>query len=250
MARTGLRMMPTFPSSSLKFRTAGFPRYGFKAGISDAAFPVPWFAIALQGRCAFEHLRASGLRRSTPGALAPVRVMLSRSILTYSAPSAPLAGTSRLHRLAAYTRCLRCAYSHMPKRPTTGSELSLMVCRNMSSSETTGNFPAAYAQSFTGNTSLQPQLMVSAFPLSSHSDSSEGDCFRGLTTVRLRYNLLLCLPSCSELTGFASSQRGRLLPGFRRFGRPRRRRISLQCQLDNLHWRDFHPLDHQLASLH
>jgi hypothetical protein len=33
------RMMPTFPSSSLKFRTAGFPRYGFKAGISDKAFP-------------------------------------------------------------------------------------------------------------------------------------------------------------------------------------------------------------------
>ena len=28
MARTGLRMMPTFPSSPLRFRTAGFPRYG------------------------------------------------------------------------------------------------------------------------------------------------------------------------------------------------------------------------------
>ena len=39
MARTGLRMMPTFPSSSLKFRTAGFPQYGFKAGLSDEAFP-------------------------------------------------------------------------------------------------------------------------------------------------------------------------------------------------------------------
>jgi hypothetical protein len=38
MARTGLRMMPTFPSSSLKFRTAGFPRYGFKASMSDGTF--------------------------------------------------------------------------------------------------------------------------------------------------------------------------------------------------------------------
>ena len=38
MARTGLRMMPTFPSPSLKFRTAGFPQYGFKAGVSDGAF--------------------------------------------------------------------------------------------------------------------------------------------------------------------------------------------------------------------
>ena len=38
MARTGLRM-PTFPSPSLKFRTAGFPRYGFKASLSGRAFP-------------------------------------------------------------------------------------------------------------------------------------------------------------------------------------------------------------------
>ena len=40
MARTGLRMMPTSPSPSLKFRTAGFPRYGFKASLSGRAFPV------------------------------------------------------------------------------------------------------------------------------------------------------------------------------------------------------------------
>ena len=39
MARTGLRMMPTSPSSPLKFRTAGFPRYGFKAGLSGGACP-------------------------------------------------------------------------------------------------------------------------------------------------------------------------------------------------------------------
>ena len=39
MARSGLRMMPTFPLPSLKFRTAGFPQYGFKAGMSDKAFP-------------------------------------------------------------------------------------------------------------------------------------------------------------------------------------------------------------------
>src|SRR6516165_1021511 len=32
-ARIGLRMMPTFPRPSLSFRTAGFPRYGWKAGM-------------------------------------------------------------------------------------------------------------------------------------------------------------------------------------------------------------------------
>jgi len=95
MALIGLRMMPTFTSPPLKFRTAGFPQYGFKAGISDKAFPKTGFAFVLrahcchrvlpalcQGRCAIRHLRASGPSRSTPGALAPVRVMLSRSIIT------------------------------------------------------------------------------------------------------------------------------------------------------------------------
>ena len=61
----------------------------------------------------------------TPGALAPSRVMLSRPLLTYSAPSVPLAGTSRLHRRAAYTRCLRCACP--PRRPTSGSGLLLHI---------------------------------------------------------------------------------------------------------------------------
>jgi hypothetical protein len=51
MARTGLRMMPTFPLPPLKFRTAGFPRYGFKAGLSDGAFPADWFAIVLRALC-------------------------------------------------------------------------------------------------------------------------------------------------------------------------------------------------------
>jgi hypothetical protein len=40
MALGGLRMMPLFPSPSLKFRKAGFPRYGFKAGISGGTFPA------------------------------------------------------------------------------------------------------------------------------------------------------------------------------------------------------------------
>jgi hypothetical protein len=99
MARTGLRMMPTFPSLPLKFRKSGFPRYGFKAGRSGRAFPatrelrVGRFASALRalrlrvsaplcvgGHNALEHLRSSGFCRSTPGALAPVRVILSRSI--------------------------------------------------------------------------------------------------------------------------------------------------------------------------
>src|ERR1700732_5572063 len=38
-ARAGLRMMPTFPRPSLSFRTAGFPRYGWRAGVVGRALP-------------------------------------------------------------------------------------------------------------------------------------------------------------------------------------------------------------------
>jgi hypothetical protein len=107
-ARFGLRMMPTFPQSPLSFRTASFPQYGWKAGCPGGAFlgdprlepapglrrppsslhsPFVHFVVATVVRS------ESGLRtRSctamrwktppTPGALARVRVVLSRSVIT------------------------------------------------------------------------------------------------------------------------------------------------------------------------
>ena len=65
------------------------------------------------------------INRSAPGALAPVRVVVSRSIIAYSAPSAPLVGTRGFRRTAAYTPRLRCAFR--PRRPASGSVLSLLV---------------------------------------------------------------------------------------------------------------------------
>ena len=56
-----------------------------------------------------KHLRSSGFGHSTPGVLAPVRVIVSRSIITYSAPSALLADTPQFPRRAGYMRRLRCA---------------------------------------------------------------------------------------------------------------------------------------------
>ena len=62
---------------------------------------------------------------SAPGALAPVRVLLSWSINAYQ----PHPTHSWAHRdfagSAAYTRCLRCAGA--PRRPPSGSELSLLI---------------------------------------------------------------------------------------------------------------------------
>jgi hypothetical protein len=50
---------------------------------------------------------------------------VSQSIHAYSTSSVPLAGASRFRRIAVYTECLRCAGA--PRRPTTGSVLSLRV---------------------------------------------------------------------------------------------------------------------------
>ena len=150
----------------------------------------------------------------------------------------------------AYTRCHRCAYSHRPRQPTTGSELSLMLFHNMSSSETTGNSSVALTQCFTENSGLQPGIKKFRHSLYPHTPILVRVRFRGLTTVRSRYDLFALLALLSEPTRLTSNHRGLLHPGFRRFGHPPRRRISLQCQLGNLHWQDFHLLDHQLASLH
>src|SRR5262249_45612585 len=107
-ARTGLRMMPTFPRPSLSFRTAGFPQYGWKTGFSSGAFPDHQRLKPAPGiRCSssrlhppFVHLLAAtvcphllgppprlrtaleGYYSSAPGVLARVRVMLSRTVIT------------------------------------------------------------------------------------------------------------------------------------------------------------------------
>ena len=151
MARTGLRMMPTFPSPPLKFRTAGFPQYGFKASLSDRACPtasavkpapgIPTSTVGLPrpfarfrpgpsglalcpdqgltsaGRC------ARGLRPLYPrGPWLRSEFCCLGPSAPSTTPSASLAGTQRFHGLAAYTPRLRCAGA--PRRPARPSLLS------------------------------------------------------------------------------------------------------------------------------
>jgi len=257
MARTGLRMMPTSPLSPLRFRTAGFPRYGSKAGLSDGAFPnlgpvkpapgMPFtrlrFASVLRAvrpqrfrhrsepvaSCVVKHRHASDTCRFTPGALAPVRVIVSRSIITYPAPSAPLAGTSHLHRPRLI--CDAFAVRERLGDPRVVPRFHLPFLPSMSPSMSPGSLSLHIPSSFATSACLRREI--------STVRHSQRQPFRGLL-IRFRYNLLSCSPPYRKL----------LLPGFRRFGRPLRRRISLQCQLGNLHWRDSHPLEWQLASLH
>ena len=98
-ARSGLRMMPTFPPSSLRCRTAGFPQYGFKAGISDAVFPIG-FAIVLRARGFHRYsllcVRGDVLRSTSVRAVQPLYPRGPRSGPGYAVPVHPrLAGPIR-----------------------------------------------------------------------------------------------------------------------------------------------------------
>ncbi len=153
MARTGLRMMPTFPLPSLKFRTVGFPQYGFKASMSDRAFPQVRFLKPAPGIRSLARglllpsarffpggsrgsvsktIQAStcrcseGLPSLPQGSLAPVRVVLSRSIIAYYSPMRQSCEHAATSRLCVYTQRLRCAGA--PRRPTRPSLLSLLCC--------------------------------------------------------------------------------------------------------------------------
>ena len=73
-------MMPTFPRSPLSFRTAGFPQYGWKAGLSDGAFlyvaqlkPAPgirWSSSSL--RPSFVHFVIAALLPAQVGDADPI----------------------------------------------------------------------------------------------------------------------------------------------------------------------------------
>jgi hypothetical protein len=154
MARTGRRMMPTFPSPSLKFRTVSFPQYGFKASLSGRAcpadipvkpapgMPVPStslpqpFARFRYGRTTW-HCVQINPRLPVPLCERPLPLYprgpwlrsglcCPRPSSRTTTPSAGLAGTRGFHGPAAYTPRLRCAGA--PRRPARPSLLSLPRC--------------------------------------------------------------------------------------------------------------------------
>src|SRR3954463_10250960 len=125
------------PAPGMRLLTPGLPSPFVHLRVGAVA---PYCAGPPTGRCT----ALEGGSPSAPGALARVRVMLSRSVLAEPAPSAPLAGPSRLHRRAAYTRCLRCAGA--PRRPASGSGLSLPFRPDMPSSLTPGSSDIACVQ--------------------------------------------------------------------------------------------------------
>jgi len=236
VARSGLRMMPTFPPSPLSFRTAGFPRYGWKAGMSDGAFPVhrwlkpapgirhltpglpPSFAhcgvrIGCPALCRAEGSlvcrRGVGLY-SAPGALAPNRVILSRSIHACW----PHPTRSQAHHdfadCATYTRCLRCAGA--PRRPTSGSELSLHIPSWHAVPYVPGEIGIVLIQFFNSDIGLRRDLSGSALPFILPSVSSRARV-SGLTGSR-SLRPVRSLAPLTDLTGISPSHRGFYIQAF------------------------------------
>ena len=64
-------MMPTFPSPPLSFRTAGFPQYGWKVGLSGSAFPRVAQVKPAPGMSCTSRRFASALRASRYPTLRP-----------------------------------------------------------------------------------------------------------------------------------------------------------------------------------
>jgi len=161
---------------------------------------------------------------SAPGALAPVRVLLSRSIHAYQ----PHPSHSRAHRdfavSATYTRCLRCAGA--PRRPPSGSELSLHIPSRHAALCAPGEIETRFIQFTDFDIGLRRDLSGSALPFILPSVSGRAR-FRGfLVRISLRPVQLLASLDGSD-QDFSQPQR-LLHPGFPRVSRPSRGWISLR----------------------
>jgi hypothetical protein len=177
---------------------------------------------------------------SAPGALAPIRAPLSPSINAYQ----PHPTHSQAHRdvavSATYTRCLRCAGA--PRRPPSGSELSLHIASRHAALYAPGEIETRFTRFSDFDIGLRRDLSGSALPVILPSASGRAR-FRGfLFRISLRPVQLLASLDGSD-QDFSQPQRP-LHPGFPRVSHPSRSWISLRQFLDCsvggtlTHWND------------
>ena len=113
-----------------------------------------------------------------------------------------------------------------PRRPASGSELSLIVLYRPVALWDPG-MSIGWMHPVPSPTTLayRPLGKVSALPTSPTLRFSWGGTISGLYYGSLSLRPADLFALLSELTRLSPCQRGLVLPGFRRFGRPRRRRI-------------------------
>jgi hypothetical protein len=173
-------MMPTSPSSPLRFRTAGFPRYGSKAGLSVGACPGeadrstphhslrPTFASPRVVRLAFALSRSTTLterRRRASGLTALPQGPSLRSGLCCPGPSSlmrphPPHSPARHNFPARQVICGAFAVptGGRPRPPASGSELSHSFLLTLPSSYVPGESADCIHPGFIDGIRLRPPL--------------------------------------------------------------------------------------------
>jgi hypothetical protein len=147
------RGVPVFSPPPLKFRTAGFPQYGFKAGRSDRAFPFDASSPRTVCHCPSCSPLPSPVPRSVPGDV--VRWSTSVRAAAAALPQGPSLRTgffcpapsslnrphpphSQAHPLFTAQRLIGDTFAvhTTPRRPPSGSTLSLSFLLDMPPSTT------------------------------------------------------------------------------------------------------------------
>jgi hypothetical protein len=179
MALIGLRMMPTFPSSPLRFRTAGFPRYGSKAGLSVGACPGeadqstphpslrPTFASRTV-RMAFALSRSAELPERRRRASGPTALPQGPSLRAGLCCPGPLSlrrphpphSPARPNFPARQVICGAFAVptNRRPRPPASGSELSHSFLLTLPSSSVPGESIDCFHPGFIDGIRLRPPL--------------------------------------------------------------------------------------------
>jgi hypothetical protein len=155
-------------------------------------------------------------------------------------------GTSRFHCTAAYTRCLRCAGA--PRRPTSGSELSLHIASCHAALSDPGEFEHRIVQ-------IHDADMVFAMgTLARHSRSLHNPFHVGVhfgaARVHNCYSLTGCSPPRTDLTGTRFQPQEAFTSRLSTERSPLPSLDMTTTSIGLLCRRDFHPLQWQLASLH
>ncbi len=205
-------MMPTFPSSPLKFRTAGFAQYGFKVGfqsgpslpntdVSYSSSLPPPFVLAVTDMYPRAGSKMPELAHTAMRAALPALPQGSSLQFGFCCPDPsslirPHPSHWQAHRDFGAWRLIRYA---LAVRFRLG-DLPLVPCFhcpsfvNMSSSTTTGSPMAASTQFLHHRrwpSSHSDRLGTSIHPA---NPFLAGQSFRSFTPVRLRYDLSTCSP--------------------------------------------------------
>src|SRR3982751_1179254 len=219
-ARTGLRMMPTFPRSPRSFRTAGFPQYGWKAGLSGGAFPdrqrlkpAPGIRLLTAGLPSpFVHLRVGAV---APYCAGPLTMMMHRpGGWVALRPRGPRSGPGYA---VPVRRCLtgpiRPTRRHIATSPQGGLDAMPSLCGSaeatrewfrafaaMPSSLTPGS-SSSHLSSVAMPTRPSPRSERLGTPNSPAIRFTRGSLFEA-SLVRLCYGLSGCSPPWTDLTEF------------------------------------------------